>query len=186
MRTEFRQKATDFIVNKLKFIDESGVNLGFTRPYGRAKPGQRVIEDVPSHSGTHMTLIAAIGLTGISAPWVIEGALDGDAFEIWVKDMLVPTLQPGDILLMDNLSVHKASWVESLIKSCNAFLEYLPPYSADFNPIEKCWSKIKTALRAAKARSVDELIEAINRALLTISDADIIAWFTFCGYPLLS
>ena len=168
----------------MKFIDESSVNLGFTRLYGRAKAGQRVSEATPSHSGERLTMIAAMGLSGLTAPWIIEEALDSSAFEIWVKDMLIPTLQPGEIVSMDNLSVHKASWLEPLLNSYDVTLLYLPPYSPDLNPIEKCWSKIKTALRSAKARTVDQLIIAIDTALLSISDADIMAWFSFCGYHL--
>jgi transposase len=119
----------------------------------------------------------------VSAEWVMEGALDGDAFEVYVKQVLGPTLEAGDIVVMDNLSVHKVAWVKEAIEACGAVLEYLPPYSPDFNPIEKCWSKIKTALRAAKPRTVDELMNALKEALLRISESDARSWFIHCGCP---
>jgi transposase len=178
------ERITRFIVSHLKFIDESWINLGMTRLYGRATRGERVVESVPIHRGTRLTVLATMGLSGVSAPWVIEGAVDGEVFEIYLKEVLGPTLEPGDIVVMDNLSVHKVSCVEAAIKNCGARLEYLPPYSSDFNPIEKCWSKIKAALRMAKARTVDELITALKEALLTITEADVRAWFDHCGYAI--
>lgn len=182
LRAQYSRRIAKLIISKFKFIDESGINLGMTRLYGRARPGQRVVESVPSHSGTHLTLLAAIGLDGLSAAWVLEGALDGEAFKIYLTEVLCPTLRPGDVVLMDNLSAHKVAGVEEAITAVGARLEYLPPYSPDLNPIEKCWSKIKTALRAAKARTVEALIEALNDALLSISEEDIKAWFIHCGY----
>jgi transposase len=170
------------MVSHLKFIDESWINIGMTRLYGRAAAGQRVVEAVPQHRGTRLTVIAAVGLAGVSAEWVIEGAVDGQAFEVYLREVLGPTLKPGDIVVMDNLKVHKVASVEAAINNCGAKVEYLPPYSPDYNPIEKCWSKIKTALRAAKARTVDELMKALKEALLKISLADARAWFDHCGY----
>jgi transposase len=183
LRTDYLRRAAGFIVERLKFIDEAGIYLGFTRLFGRAAPGERIEEGVAQRSGKKLTMLAAIAVSGVSAEWVIEGALDGDAFEVYVKQVLGPTLRVGDIVVMDNLSVHKVGWVQAAIEACGAVLQYLPPYSPDLNPIEKCWSKIKTALRAAKARTVDELMEALKEALLSISESDAQAWFTHCGYP---
>ena len=171
------------MVKRLKFIDEAGIHLGFTRLFGRAKSGQRIEEGVAQRSGTKLTMLAAIGAGGVSAEWVIEGALDGDAFEVYVKQVLGPTLEAGDVVVMDNLSVHKVGWVKSALEARGAVLQYLPPYSPDLNPIEKCWSKVKAALRRAKARTVDELMEALKEALMSVSESDARGWFAHCGYP---
>jgi transposase len=101
----------------------------------------------------------------------------------YVEEALGPTLMPGDIVVMDNLSVHKVAGVEAAITARGARGEYLPPYSSDYNPIEKVWSKLKTALRAAMARAVEQFFEALKAALMTISKTDARAWFTHCGYP---
>ena len=170
------------LLSHLQFIDESGLHLGFTRLYGRAAPGERVTEGTPDYSGPHYTTIAAIGLRGVSAPWLFEGAMTTLAFETYVQAELAPTLQRGDIVLADNLSAHKSAEAQRLIAARGARLEFLPPYSSDFNPIELCWSKVKTALRAAKARTFETLLEALASALRSVSRADIQAWFAHCGY----
>jgi transposase len=184
LRADYVNRVASLIVKRLKFIDESGIHLGFTRLYGRAGPGERIEEGVAQRSGKKLTMLAALGVSGVSAEWVVEGALDGDAFEVYVKQVLGPTLAAGEIVVMDNLSVHKVGWVKAAIEACGAVLQYLPPYSPDMNPIEKCWSKIKAALRAAKARTEEELMEALKEALLSISESDAQAWFAHCGYPL--
>ncbi len=166
----------------LKFIDESGAHLGLTRLWGRAAPGVRVVEATPGFSGPHYTLVAALSLKGIHAPWILEGAMDRLAFDTYVQQVLAPTLQPGDIVLADNLSAHKGEWARTVIEARGARMEFLPPYSPDFNPIEKCWAKVKQALRTAKARTQDELVVAVRNALQTVTPADAAAWFAHCGY----
>lgn len=183
-RLEFRKRAADWLVKHLKWLDETGSQLNMTRLYGRALPGELIVEHVPATYGSNHTLIAAIGLDGLHAPWVLEGALDGDAFRIYVKEVLAPVLQPGDILLLDNLATHKVSGIAELLAARGARLEFLPPYSPDFNPIERCWSKIKTYLRKAKARTVEALLQAIKEALATITESDILAWVEFCGFTI--
>jgi transposase len=172
------------LVKHLKFIDESGANLGLTRLYGRAVPGERVVEATPGHSGAHYTIVAALGWNSVTAPWVLDGAMDAAAYAIYVDKVLAPTLRAGDIVLMDNLSAHKGEMVRHLIEARGARVQFLPPYSPDFNPIELCWSKIKTALRAAKARTLDDLLKALRDALHSVSRRDIQAWFAHCGYAL--
>jgi len=113
----------------------------------------------------------------------VNGAVDGAVFLAYVCEMLVPTLSPGDIVVMDNLGAHKVVGVREAIEAKGARVEYLPPYSPDFNPIEKCWSKIKTFLRKAKARTRADLEAALKDALLQITQADVRAWFAHCGYP---
>lgn len=183
MRLAFRGTVQDLDVNCLKFVDEAGVNLAMTRCFGRATPGQRVIDSVPKNYGTNQTMLAALSLDGLDAPWVVDGAINGAIFHCWVSEVLCPTLQPGDIVLWDNLSAHKSSGVEELLAARGARLIRLSPYSPDFNPIEQCWSKIKTFLRRAKARTVEALIEAIKEALDTVTAPDIRGWFAHCGYP---
>lgn len=172
------------LVKRLKFLDESGAHLGLTRLYGRAVPGQRVVEATPGYSGPHYTLIATLGWQEVTAPWIFEGPINRLAFEAYVCSQLLPTLRRGDILVMDNLSAHTGETIRHLIEAQGVRLEFLPPYSPDFNPIELCWSKVKTALRAAKARTLDALVEAVAEALHSISFTDIQNWFAHCGYTL--
>lgn len=168
----------------MKFIDESGLHLGFTRLYGRAQPGQRVTEGTPDYSGAHYTTLAAISLHGLEAPWLFEGAMTGSIFETYVEAELARTLHRNDIVLIDNLSAHKSVEARRLIEARGARLEFLPPYSSDLNPIELCWAKIKTILRSAKARTYKALLKALTHAFRSISRADIQAWFVHCGYSL--
>jgi transposase len=123
-----------------------------------------------------------LGPDGVAAPFVREGAMDKPAFETYVEGVLAPSLRPGDVVLMDNLSAHKGEAVRAAIRTRGAGLVFLPPYSPDLNPIEKCWSKVKQALRAAKARTPDQLIDALADALRSVSSADAAAWFAHCGY----
>jgi transposase len=155
-----------------------------TRLYGRAPRGHRVVGSIPKNWGRNVTLLAALSTTGVEATMTIEGATDTDVFCAYVSEVLAPTLRTGDIVVMDNLSAHKTQRVRELIEARGARLVYLPPYSPDFNPIERCWSKIKTFLRAAKARTSERLDEAIKRAFETVTEADARAWFTHCGYAL--
>ena len=140
------------------------------------------MEGTPGDSGAHYTLIAALSLQGAQAPWILKGAMDGAASEVYVAQVLIPTLRRGDIVLMDNLSFHKAPRIRQLIESVGADLEFLPPYSPDLNPIELHWSKIKTALRAAKARTFETLLDAIDDAFGAVTKQDAQAWFEHCGY----
>jgi len=155
-----------------------------TRLYGRAPKGQRVCGHVPQNWGHNLTMLAALSSTGVDATMTVEGATDTDVFCAYVSEVLSPTLVKGDIVVLDNLSAHKAQRVRELIEASGARLVYLPPYSPDFNPIERCWSKIKTFLRAAKARTRERLDEAIKQAFATITEADARAWFKHCGYAL--
>jgi transposase len=172
------------LTDHLKFIDESGVNLGLTRGFGRAAPGQRVVESTPDISGPHYTVVAAVGLEGVQAPWLVEGAMNTVGFETYVEQILAPTLRPGDWVVLDNLSVHKNPAIRSAIEAHGAQVVFLPPYSPDLNPIELCWAKVKAALRAAKARTWDALVDAVANALRSVSPEDVKAWFTHCGYAL--
>ncbi len=172
------------VLQGLKFLDESGVNLGFTRLYGRAAPGERVVEATPGLSGPHYTLVAALGWNGIQAPLLFEGAMTRLTFEGYIEEVLAPTLRRGEIVLLDNLSAHKSDHSRATLEARGVQVIFLPPYSPDLNPIEQCWAKVKQALRAAKARTWDELLAAVRNALLSVSQSDVLAWFAHCGYAL--
>lgn len=172
------------VLHRLKFLDESGVNLGLTRLYGRAAPGKRVVEATPSTSGPHYTVVATLGVNGVQAPLLLEGAMTRLTVETYIQKVLAPTLRRGEILLMDNLSAHKSDQALRLLEARGVQLIFLPPYSPDLNPIEKGWAKVKAALRAAKARTWKDLVKALRKALLSISRQDVLAWFAHCGYQL--
>ena len=155
-----------------------------TRLYGRASGGERVIDTVPQNYGENITMLGALTVSGIVAPMTINGAVDGTVFKAYVEQVLTPTLLAGDVVVMDNLPAHKVTGIRELIEARGARLIYLPPYSPDLNPIEKCWSKIKTYLRAAKARTRAELEKALAEALLLVSSKDAIGWFRSCGYTI--
>jgi transposase len=183
-RQDYRQKLTAFDLRRLKFVDESSVNLAMTRRYGRAPTGQRVLGSIPQNYGPNVTMLGALGVHGLHAVMTVDGATDADVFRTYVRQVLGPTLTPGDIVVMDNLRAHKAIGVQQALARRGARLLYLPPYSPDLAPIEPCWSKVKTALRTAKARTRGALDTAIAAAMGTISLADAYGWFKHCGYPL--
>jgi transposase len=183
LRTEFEQRRVEFVAERLKFIDEAGINLAMTRLYGRAAPGVRVVDRVPRNCGENISLLAALDVKGVSAPMTVEGAVDAVVFRTYVAQVLGPTLRPGDIVVWDNLAVHQVAGIAEAIAARGARLEPLPPYSPEFNPIEHCWAKLKTALRQAGASTRRRLDAALKRALQTITPADAQAWFAHCGYP---
>jgi transposase len=185
LRAAFAVRVTEELADilpRLKFLDESGVNLGLTRLYGRAAPGERVVEATPGISGPHYTVVATLGVDGVQAPLLFEGSMTAVAFDTYVEDVLAPTLQRGEILLMDNLSAHKSGQAQARLEARGVQVVFLPPYSPDLNPIEHCWGKVKQALRAAKARTWDALIAALRDALLSVAPSDVLAWFAHCGY----
>jgi transposase len=187
LRATFAARVTEELadmLHRLRFLDESGVNLGMTRLYGRAAPGERVVEATPGTSGPHYTLVAALGMQGVQAPLLFEGAMTTLTFETYIEDILAPTLRRGEILLMDNLSAHKSDQARATIEARGVHVIFLPPYSPDLNPIEKCWAKVKEALRAAKARTWEDLVKAVRDALRSVSRSDVLAWFAHCGYQI--
>ena len=127
-------------------------------------------------------MLAAISLDGVDAPWTLDGAIDADAFLVYVEYVLVPTLSGGEIVVLDNLSSHKHSRVAELIHAAGAEVWYLPPYSPDLNPIEQMWSKVKQILRSLAARTYDGLVKAIGTALAYVTTDDLLGWFTHSGY----
>ena len=153
-----------------------------TRRFGRAPRGERVREAAPAGHWRTLTLLGAISLDGLLATMTIESPTDGDVFLAYLEQVLCPRLQPGQVVVMDNLSAHKNSAVRQCIEKTGARLLYLPPYSPDFNPIEQCWAKIKEHLRAAKARLLEILDQAVTEAIAAVTAHNAAAWFHHCGY----
>jgi transposase len=167
----------------LVFVDETGLNLIMVRLYARALKGQRATGDRPNRSGSsNTTLIGAMALRGMLGALTVLGGADGLTFRYFVEHLLVPHLWPGACVVMDNGSLHLGEEVRTMIEAVGANLVYLPPYSPDFNPIENCWSKLKTFLRSIAARSQEALDQAITDALKDVTLADIESWFTYRCY----
>jgi transposase len=159
-----------------------GSNLGLTRRYGRAEPGKRVLDQVPGDRGGNVSTVGAIGLEGIRTGLSVPGAIDGDTMLFFVEELLAPTLKRGDSVFMDNNPIHKLDDIEDAIEAVGAWALFLPAYSPDLNPIENCWSKIKSLLRSLKPRTLPELLDALVESFSSITEQDILGWFRHCGY----
>ena len=170
--------------DKLVFVDESGFHLAMTPRYARAPKGQRAYGQVPRNRGENTSFLAALSLNGLQAPMTLQGSVDALAFETYVERMLLSTLTPGQIVVLDNHRIHKGDRVAELLAARGCSLLFLPPYSPDLNPIEEALSKIKTFVKACQARARDALDQAIAAALKTISLQDILGWFGHSGYNL--
>ena len=153
-----------------------------TRLRGRAKGGSRCVDDAPHGHWCTTTMISSVRLDGSTACMTIDDATSAEVFREYVRQVLIPTLRPGDIVVLDNLAAHKDAEALDLIHAAGAQVWFLPPYSPDLNPIEKMWSKIKEFLRGAKARTCDALSAAIAAALKTVTAKDAKGWFHSCGY----
>lgn len=153
-----------------------------TRLFARSLKGKRAHGARPQKRGQNVSLIGAIGLSGLITQVSVLGATDGLTFEAFVAQKLVPKLWPGAWVLMDNCSIHKSAQIAKLISQAGAKLIYLPPYSPDFSPIENCWSKVKSLLRSMGARTYPDLAAAIEQAFSKVTLEDIRGWFTHCCY----
>jgi transposase len=181
-REEWHDKIRAVDAKRLVFVDESGSHTSLALLYGWAPKNQRCVDSLPKNRGENTTLIGALGWGGVQAVMTLEGAADTLAFEAFVEQVLCPTLQRGQIVVLDNLSIHKSLRVRELIEGCGCELWFLPTYSPDLNPIELAWSKLKAQLRRASARTTDALQEAITQGLMLITHFDARAWFKHCGY----
>jgi transposase len=169
------------------FLDESAINTAMTPTHGRAPVGERVADSAPRNYGEQTSIVGALSFgRGLLATMTLTGAVDTLAFDAYLERLLGPRLRKGDVVVLDNLNVHKASQVERVAAEHGAQVIWLPPYSPDFSPIEQCWSKIKTLLRVAKARTREELEKALAEAIELITRADIRGWFKHCGYKVAS
>ena len=182
-REEWQEQQKTMDQNRLVFLDESGVNLNMTRRYGRAIGKARVYDYVPLNTPRNTTLLSSIRIEDAAMVHKeISGALNGVIFLEYIRNDLAPTLRQGDIVIMDNLRVHKVAGVRQTIEEKGATVLYLPPYSPDLNPIEMLWSKIKAFLREQKARDAAILLDKIQEAYDKVSLQDILGWFAAAGY----
>jgi transposase len=164
------------------FVDESSTNVALTTRYARAPKGERARGKAPRNWGKNVTLISSISSKGIGPSMSIEGSSDKESFGLYLRKVLCPALERGQIVVMDNLSVHRGAWVRELVEARGASVLLLPPYSPDFNPIEEAFSKVKHSLRKAKARTLEALFEATHRALAAVTAEDARGFFGNCGY----
>lgn len=183
-RTTWRAAAAQLDPEQFVFVDESGSNISLTRLYGWAPHDQRATGSVPRNHGKNTTLVAALTPDGLQVPWMIEGAMDTATFVWYITEQLAPTLKPGQIVVLDNLSVHKAASIRQAIEARHCHLLFLPSYSPDFTPIEQAFSKIKAILRRLGARTKETLWEAMRVAVEAITPDDAVAWFAHAGYAL--
>lgn len=167
---------------QLVFIDETWAATNMTRQRGRCPRGERLVAAVPHGHWKTSTFVAALRTTGLTAPLVLDGAMNGEAFRAYVEQILVPTLVPGDIVVMDNLASHKVAGIREAIEAAGARLLYLPPYSPDLNPIEQSFSKLKTLIRKAAARTREALWNAIGRFVGRFAPRECANYFANAGY----
>lgn len=183
-RAAWREAMADVPTQRLVFVDETGTHTRMTPLYARAPRGERAYGHVPRNHTRNTTLVAALTLAGLDAPMVLEGAMDREVFVAWLRHFLVPTLSAGQVVVMDNLNVHKGTQVRQIIEGADCTLRYLPAYSPDFSPIEGAYSKVKARVRRAGKRQQDELEGAIGEAVAAVTAQDAAGWFAHCGYRL--
>lgn len=188
-RVDVKQKREDWgrlqktlPIERLVFLDETGAKTNMTRLYGRAIKGQRCNDHAPDGRWERTSILSAIRVNGETCSMVFDGALDGKIFNAYIEKFLLPTLSPGDMVIMDNLNVHKSQIAQELIEEKGCHYIFLPEYSPDLNPVEKMWSKIKQLLRGIKARTQEELYKAIGKVLARVTKEDAESWFKACGY----
>jgi transposase len=165
------------------FVDECSTNIALVPRYARAPKGERAFGKAPRNWGPNVTLISSITLGGMGASLSIEGSADTKSFSLYLEEVLCPALRRGQIVVMDNLSVHKSRYVRELIERRGCELWFLPAYSPDLNPIEEAFSKAKGILKKAKARTLQALFEATARALSAVGEEHARGFFGHCGYP---
>jgi transposase len=175
-----QEKVREMDASDCVYLEETGVHIALARHYARSPQGERVHTSKPVNKGKNITVLGARSLDGIMASMTGEGSTDAQVFLTYVQTILVPTLHAGQVVFMDNLSSPQVDGVKEAIASVGARLEYLPPYSPDLSPIEKCWSKFKAILRAKAARTRDALDQAITEAFAMITPQDARGWFAHC------
>ena len=187
-RDEFLRSAWQLMVagevdaERLVFVDEMGTNVSLSPLYAWSRKGERAFGSAPRNWGKNVTLLASITRRGLGPCLAVEGATTREVFETYLERVLAPALEPGQTVVMDNLSAHKGGRVKEIVEGRGCELVYLPPYSPDFNPIEQAFSKVKGLLRRAEARTREALIEAMGWALEEVSARDARGFFGHCGY----
>jgi transposase len=164
------------------FLDETGASPSMTRRYGWGERGKRLVDAAPHGHWKTTTFVAGLRASGIIAPFVLDGPMTGEAFRVYVEQVLAPELEPGDVVAMDNLQAHKVAGVEEAIRAVGASVLYLPSYSPDLNPIEQVFAKLKELLRKAAARTKEALWDAIGRHLDDFTPAECRNYLAHCGY----
>jgi transposase len=183
-RKAWREAVATLDPGQFVFVDESGTTSSLTRLYGWAPHDQRATGSVPRNHGKNTTLVAALTPDGLHEPWLIEGAMETATFVWYIREQVGPTLRPGQVVVLDNLSVHKAESIRQALEVLHCQLLFLPPYSPDFTPIAQAFSQIKAILRGLGARTHEALWEAVRVAVEAITPADALAWFAHAGYAL--
>lgn len=181
-REAWKVRQTGLDPDRLVFIDETWVKTNMTRPRGRSPRGTRVVAAVPHGHWKTTTFLAGLRTSGLTAPLVVDGAINGEIFQAYLEQHLVPTLRPGDIVIMDNLSSHKRTGVREAIESAGARLIFLPPYSPDFNPIENAFSKFKWLVKSSAQRTVTALWHTCGKLLEQFTESECRNYFRHCGY----
>jgi len=167
---------------RLVFLDETGVNTKMTRLYGWSIKGSRCNDSAPFGHWKTMTFIAGLRLSGLTAPWVLDGPMDGDAFKVYIRDVLAPTLKRGDVVVLDNLPAHKVDGIRQAVTRKKAQIFYLPPYSPDMNPIEMAFSKLKALMRQDPPRTIDTLVGRIGSIIDQFKPNECANFFNAAGY----
>lgn len=183
-RAAWREQAKQLPTQDLVIIDETGSRINMTPLYSYAPRGERAIGTVPRNYGANLTLIASLLLEDMGEAMLLDGSADSSAFEMYVEQILAPSLRSGQIVILDNLSIHLGPRVKEAIEERSCQVLFLPPYSPDFSPIEGAFSKLKTILRRVGARTREALQDAIIQALSCITDQDALGWFRHCGYSI--
>ena len=181
-RNTWKEAFWKIVLDKLVFLDESGVNLAQIRLYGRAPSNERVNDYVPDARFERKSILVSLKLNGQMSSLLFSGTLNGKIFIQYIKQFLSQILNEGDIVVLDNCTAHKVAGVKEAIEACGAKVLYLPAYSPDFNPVELLWSKVKAFLRKEKARTFEALEKALKFVLDSVSLDDISGWFKHCGY----
>jgi transposase len=181
-REAWRARQPNLDPDRLIFIDETWATTNMTRRYGRAPRGQRLVAAVPHGHWKTSTFVAGLRSTGLTAPLVVDGAMNGETFRAYVEQVLAPTLQPGDNVIMDNLASHKVAGIREAIEARGASLIYLPPYSPDLNPIEQAFAKLKALLRKIAARTVAALWDALGDTLTRFTPQECVNYLDSGGY----
>lgn len=182
-RAAWQEQAKELLTQDLVIVDETGTQINMTPLYAYAPKGVRAVGKVPRNYGANLTLIASLSLEGMGEAMLLDGSADAAAFEIYIEQILAPSLRPRQIVILDNLSIHLGTRVKQAIEARGCQVLFLPSYSPDFSPIEGAFSKLKALLRRVSARTREALQDAIIEALPHITSQDALGWFLQCGYP---
>lgn len=177
-RAQFADDLASVVADDLVYLDESGFQTNMTRSHARCPRGQRAVDSIPRNRGRNLTLLCGLTSRGPVADLVVEGGVGGDVFVAYVRQVLVPVLREGHVVVLDNLGAHYRPEVRTLIEATGALLVFLPPYSPDLNPIELMFSKVKAAMRAVGVRTRERVLDALSWALSTVTSNDVAGWFS--------